>query len=73
MLSRGRTLGLLALAAAVVATAGLAYAASPLGIGSAGETPRAISFSRSARLRGSRRKPATALARSAPKPWPTTP
>ena len=35
MLSRGRTLGLLALAAAVVATAGLAHAASPLGIGSA--------------------------------------
>nr|WP_298100318.1 nickel/cobalt transporter [uncultured Shinella sp.] len=35
MLSRGRTLGLLALAAAVIATAGLAHAASPLGIGSA--------------------------------------
>ena len=35
MLSRGRTLGLLTLAAAVIATAGLAHAASPLGIGSA--------------------------------------
>lgn len=35
MLSRGRTLTLLTLAAAVIATAGLAHAASPLGIGSA--------------------------------------
>jgi ABC-type nickel/cobalt efflux system permease component RcnA len=35
MLSRGRTLTLLTLAAAVVVTAGLAHAASPLGIGSA--------------------------------------
>ncbi len=35
MLSRGRTLGLLTLAAAIIATAGLAHAASPLGIGSA--------------------------------------
>lgn len=35
MLSRGRTLTLLTLTAAVIATAGLAHAASPLGIGSA--------------------------------------
>ncbi len=35
MLSRGRTLALLTLAAAVISTAGLAHAASPLGIGSA--------------------------------------
>lgn len=35
MLTRGRAFALLALAAAVVATAGLAHAASPLGIGSA--------------------------------------
>ncbi|WP_421577537.1 nickel/cobalt transporter [Shinella sp. M31] len=35
MLSRGRTLTLLTLAVAVIATAGLAHAASPLGIGSA--------------------------------------
>ncbi|RFZ87141.1 delayed-early response protein/equilibrative nucleoside transporter [Shinella sp. WSJ-2] len=35
MLSRGRTLTLLTLTVAVIATAGLAHAASPLGIGSA--------------------------------------